>query len=72
LFGHKPLPGGTDIFITELEMEAEQGLERTEACRMENEKFVGATATFEEDGTIVPLRPDLCPKRQRQKINSAN
>ena len=33
-----------------------------ESCLVEDDKFVGCTAKFSDEGKIVPLRPDLYPK----------
>src|SRR2546423_10912216 len=65
----QPLTDGTDIFVADPRMEDHS---QTEACMMENDKFVGATASFDKDGNIIPLREDLYPIKYSRRIDDVN
>ena len=62
LLTRKELEQTTDIFFADSDMNDLIAYHGNEACIMtENDKFVGTTAKFSADGTIVSLRPDLRP-----------
>jgi hypothetical protein len=51
----------TDIGIIDMTESTATGL--NEACLVEGNNFVASTAEFTPGWEIVPLRPDLCPKK---------
>jgi hypothetical protein len=60
LLNREKLEQTTDIFITDTTMD-EDDMQGYEACLTdpEDKKFVGTTATFDQNWDIIPLRPDL-------------
>ena len=59
----KELEQTTDIYFVESEMSDYLTEAGDEACTTEGNKFIGTTAKFNMDGTLIPLRPDLRPKK---------
>ena len=47
----------------------EGDLQDNEACLVEDDKFVGCTAKFDEHWKVIPLRPDLFPKEYGQHVS---
>jgi hypothetical protein len=57
------LERSTDIYFADSEMSDYLTATGDEACMTEGDKFIGTTAKFVTDWTILPLRPDLRPKK---------
>ena len=51
----------TDIVI--IDMDQPDQLLVHESCIVEGDRFVGCTAQFNDNGEIIPLRPDLHPRK---------